>query len=460
MSLDAPERPIVDDELSRLFAPLASIPYVVLAVSGGGDSMALMWLYARWRALSDLPSQPVVVVTVDHGLRPESAQEATFVAGVARSLGLPHETVTWSGPKPATGLQAAAREARYALLAARATAGSDGSGAVVTAHTQDDQAETFLMRLARGSGLDGLAAMPPARPFAQQPNVMLLRPLLAIPGARLRATLRAAGQTWVDDPSNADPSNERVRWRQTAADRVVVGLSNARLGLAATRIARAREALDAAALALETSAVSIDPGMMSTIARNRFFAAPEEIQLRVLTRALSRHGGCHPPARLSEIERLADVVRTTETVPGQTLGGCFVSSGSGTLSICRESGRGLPTLELRPGDTAVWDRRFQVSLDDGAPGPCIVRAASVAEWSVLRAVIDDPHLPPSRLATTAPCFWRGSHVVALAEALIPPATDRHGLCNALNQASLGAAMAYFGCCRAEPIQGPGGFNDI
>src|SRR6267142_1543016 len=166
--------PISAQEAKRLFADWRGVPAIVLAVSGGPDSIALMWLAARWRrALARGPR--LIAVTVDHGLRPEAAAEAREVKRLARELDLPHRTLRWTGAKPKTGLPAAARAARYRLLAQAAR--TSGATHILTAHTRDDQAETLLMRLLRGSGIGGLAAM--ARE-SERDGVLLARPFLHV----------------------------------------------------------------------------------------------------------------------------------------------------------------------------------------------------------------------------------------------------------------------------------------
>src|SRR3954468_14872057 len=202
---DDDHSPISASEAKLLFADWQTAPALVLAVSGGPDSVAMMWLAARWRrALRRGPR--LVAVTIDHGLRNEAAREARDVKQLAKRLDLPHRTLRWTDAKPATGLQAAARDARYALLAraARAT----GATHVLTAHTRDDQAETLLMRMSRGSGIAGLAAM--ARQ-SQREGVVLARPLLDIPKARLVATLKKAKINFADDPTNRDAKFTRPR---------------------------------------------------------------------------------------------------------------------------------------------------------------------------------------------------------------------------------------------------------
>jgi len=239
--------PIRSEELEALFAPFALWPSCALAVSGGSDSSALMVLFADWLRLRGQDGASHVVVTVDHGLRAHSEEEARSVARAALGLGLPHATLVWQGPKPRSGIQAAARRVRYRLIGDYLR--SRSIALVLTAHTRDDQAETLLMRLARGSGLDGLSAMSPlsplAGPEAEAAGALWIgRPLLDIPKARLRATLKARGIAWIEDPSNAEPEFERTRLRAARAQLDALGLTPAMLALSAARLARVRRAVD------------------------------------------------------------------------------------------------------------------------------------------------------------------------------------------------------------------------
>src|SRR3981189_2886051 len=193
---DDDNSPISAQNARRLFADWKAVPAIVLAVSGGPDSIALMWLAARWRrALARGPR--LIAVTVDHGLRSQAAREARDVKRLARTLHLPHCPGRWPGPKPKPGLPAAARPARYRLLAQAARA--SGATHILTAHTRDDQAETLLMRLVRGSGIAGLAAM--AR-VTEREGVMLARPFLNVSKAQLVETLKRAKVGFADDPTN------------------------------------------------------------------------------------------------------------------------------------------------------------------------------------------------------------------------------------------------------------------
>ncbi|MDP1911271.1 MAG: tRNA lysidine(34) synthetase TilS, partial [Hyphomicrobium sp.] len=182
------DTPISAAEAEALFSDLDHVPALLLAVSGGPDSTALMVLAARWaRALKHGPE--LIAVTVDHGLRKESKREATEVARLAKQLGLAHRTLRWTGKKPVTGLPQAARVARYRLLAEAAR--KAGASHILTAHTLDDQAETVVIRLTRGSGMTGLAAMQRVSVLPMSGGLFLVRPLLDIAKARLIATLAA-----------------------------------------------------------------------------------------------------------------------------------------------------------------------------------------------------------------------------------------------------------------------------
>ncbi|QLH70294.1 tRNA lysidine(34) synthetase TilS [Rhodopseudomonas palustris] len=289
-------------EARRLFADWKAAPAIVLAVSGGPDSLALMWLAARWwRSLKRGPA--LAVVTVDHGLRPEAAAEARAVKRLAASLDLPHRTLRWSGDKPSTGIQAAARGARYRLLAKAAK--TLGASHVMTAHTRDDQAETVLMRLSRGSGIAGLAAM--AREI-ERDGVVLARPLLDVPKARLIATLAKARIDFATDPSNADPRFTRPRLRELMPQLAAEGCDARSLVRLAVRAARADAALELMTDGAEQFLASLDAGSERPgVDARAFLGLAAEIQIRLLLRTLSRHGHEGPP-ELGKVEALAEAL--------------------------------------------------------------------------------------------------------------------------------------------------------
>ncbi len=288
-------RPIEAAEAESLLGPaLSGASGVLLAVSGGPDSMALMALAA---GLDSAP--PLAVATVDHGLRSGSAAEADMVASAAASLGLAHTTLAWTGPKPSTGIQEAAREARYALLAGEAR--RLGFSHIATAHHADDQAETLLMRLAAGSGIAGLAGM---RERSLREGLALLRPLLGVEKARLVATCRARGVPFVEDPSNSDPRYGRTRARAVLESLSGDGLSASRLARLAARAARADDALALFAESALAEAGLRRTGCVAQVDWRALASQPAEIRLRALEILIRSTGESGPAMRLERLEAL------------------------------------------------------------------------------------------------------------------------------------------------------------
>lgn len=420
------ELAVHDQDLDDLFgALLAPFNRAVLAVSGGSDSMGLMVLAARWVASGRAPAGLAIeVATVDHGLRASSAREADWVAERAKALGFAHTTLVWGGNKPGSALQARAREARYALLVAHARGASPA--AIVTAHTADDQAETLLMRLGRGSGLDGLAGMAPSRSLLPDGSVRLVRPLLGLSKAFLATTLKEAGGTWLDDPSNERLDFERVRLRAAHDHLSALGLSNDKLALSAVRLTRARDALERVTDARLEALVDDHGGVYGSLARAAWEAEPEDIRVRLLSRLLGAFGGQAKPAQLSQVEALVAALARGRPV-AQTLGGCIVSQGRTTLRLYREPGHHtLSELLLMPGDRVVWDWRFRVgynaapdedwgqdSVDGAAAEPVRVRPLGLAAYATLRGRLAPKDRPPARAAAGLPSLWSGDRLLAV-----------------------------------------------
>jgi tRNA(Ile)-lysidine synthase len=335
------EAPISAQQARVLFADWKHAPAILLAVSGGPDSMALMWLATRWRkALARGPD--LLAVTVDHGLRPEAAREAHEVKRLARQLGMPHRTLRWSGEKPGSGLPAAARAARYRLLAR--VARQSGASHILTAHTRDDQAETLLMRLLRGSGIAGLAAM--ARE-SEREGVLIARPFLNVSKSQLIATLERAKIGYAEDPTNRDTRFTRPRVRHLIEGLSAEGGNPRNLARLASRLARANAAIeiltDGAAryLALRDQTFGSPRVAASTSFEAEAFARlPEEIRLRLLLRAIDRVGH-EGPAELGKTEALlAGLDRALRTAAKkqqprlkQTLAGAIVSLAGGRIVV-------------------------------------------------------------------------------------------------------------------------------
>jgi tRNA(Ile)-lysidine synthase len=294
-------------ELNRLFGGLQHFSPLVLAVSGGPDSTALMVLAARWRGRAEAPR--LVAVTVDHGLRKESKREAKAVEQLAHKLGIEHRTLAWTGRKPKTGLQEAARLARYRLLSKAAN--EVGAGYVLTAHTLDDQAETILFRMARGSGISGLAGMyvHSGVPVAGGQDVGLLRPLLNTPKSRLIATLKAAKIRYASDPTNRDPRFTRPRLRELMPVLAREGLTPSRLAVMARRAQRVEETLSqVVAAAVRRIAPGPWPAQGPVAMKAESFSdLPREVAIRLLGHAIAWTGD-EGPVELGKLEALFEAL--------------------------------------------------------------------------------------------------------------------------------------------------------
>jgi tRNA(Ile)-lysidine synthase len=328
-----PDDPLSNEGLERLFSSLNQASGILAAVSGGPDSMALMHGLARWAANGH--RTPIHVATVDHGLRAEAAEEAAFVAHEAALLSLPHRILAWSGQKPETGIQEAAREARYRLLVEHAR--EAGASHLVTAHTLDDQAETVMMRLSRGSGLSGLAGM---RRETNRQGIRHVRPLLGLPKSRLLDLCRLQGWRYVTDPSNADERYARVRWRRLMPLLAAEGLTAERLARFAERAAQADEALDLKAKeALDRGEPIFEAGTLSFHTR-ALTDEPFGIALRVLELALMQAGLDLDNSRLHRLEtcteRLLQAARAGEAL-SLTIAGAHLRLAQGPAQAGRVS---------------------------------------------------------------------------------------------------------------------------
>ncbi|WP_193367962.1 tRNA lysidine(34) synthetase TilS [Pelagibius marinus] len=367
------------DRLMAELGPFEPRPHVAAAVSGGPDSMALALLLADWLAPR---GGRLTAFTVDHGLRPESAEEAAWVAKQLKPLGVAHRTLRWEGPKPlkksGSSYQAAARAARYALLLKACE--TRGIFHLALAHHLEDQAETFLLRLGRGSGLDGLAAM---APVSETSGLRLLRPLLSISKAQLVELLAARGQEWVEDPSNADGAFARVRLRRLLPELADEGMTPARLGSASHNLGRARAALEADVAAALARAVRPDPAGFLDLDPALLRRESAEVSLRALARCLMAVGGCDYTPRLERLERLHAYLESG-LARGVTLGGCRIlprksSAGAERWLIVREAGRSAEAA-LKPGGALLWDGRFEVRLSRGATAE--TREKSAGEMTI------------------------------------------------------------------------------
>jgi tRNA(Ile)-lysidine synthase len=304
----ASEAPVSVAEAGALFANLFESPVLILAVSGGPDSTALLWLTARWRARRKQGPR-LIAVTVDHGLRKESAREALAVKRLAKKVNVDHRTLRWTGARPKTGIQEAARNARYRLLADAAH--KAGATHIVTAHTLDDQAETVLFRLARGSGITGLRGMARLSPLpaSGERKIGVVRPFLSLPKSRLLATLHAAKIPFTDDPSNRDPRFTRPRLRELMPSLATEGLDSRRLAVLARRMGRADQAIEQT---VDEAAARLSRGAGPVVFSSEYAELPAEIALRLLGRAITQVGD-EGPVELAKLEALYDALAAAMT---------------------------------------------------------------------------------------------------------------------------------------------------
>ncbi len=479
--------PIDGEERDRLFEAACDRP-MALCVSGGSDSMALMHLAAEWSSSSEkrsywanwweaqrLPHSnplagsidigglsrpdwlsrittreqlfacggppPLVVLSVDHGLREGSAAEAEFVAREAEKLGLPHQILQWTAHKPCRGLQEAAREARRRLIlevlrAESVIVGGFAHGEafavfrrdILLAHHLEDQAETFLMRLARGSGLEGLGGMRACGEVddqeywgqSQTAEYRVRRPFLGVSKTRLKSSLRARGAEWVEDPSNEDERFERVRVR-----RVMTLLEP--LGFSAEKIASSARRLQDAGSGLECLAEQWRPlrwhcGLFGEIELEDRCLRGSYLLARTLRLAIRGFGGGAREAELAQLEKLAGLAldtRSRMSCGGLTLGGCkieFVGKEASVIRIYREGkGKGLATVPLDEGRVVKWDGgRFTVSPVAGMGQGAVVRPLGVDGWAQLKRQV--PELAdlrwPAAAVATIPVIEKRGVVVA------------------------------------------------
>ena len=351
--------PLEMTDLDAAFEVFRSLERAVLAVSGGADSLALMVLLEEYRRKHDLPLK-IHVASVDHGLRPDAAMECAYVKDLAASLGLPHRTLKWDGGDRSRNLQSEARKARYELLSAYA--GTLDCRDLVVAHHRDDQAETFIMRLIRGSGVTGLGAM---RRKTDLNEFCLHRPFLDIPKSRLVASLKVRDVRWIEDPSNQKDDFLRVRVRGLMPHLAKEGCDGARLSATARRLRRADDALDAHTEMVFQRQTGAEPGRALSVALVDYVKHHQEVRLRLLRKIIPYVTGPDYPPSEDKMIALDDCF--LEALDGdkggrRTLCGCCFEWRDGLLWIYREHGRLPRRLAFRSGDPVDWFGLYKVQV--------------------------------------------------------------------------------------------------
>lgn len=368
-----------------------------VAVSGGGDSMALLEVLRNWGKAE------LLVASLDHGLRPEARSEIALVSAYAKQHGLSHTVLDWRWDQQGN-LQQAAREGRRAAL--RDWAVRCGLSHIALGHTADDQAETVLMRLARGSGVDGLSAMEKLR---KEGDVTWLRPLLDVRRVDLRAYLKTAGLFWADDPSNEDTRFDRVKARQMMETLAPLGMNVPRLAQTADHMRQQRELADWAVTRAAADVRRLDQGDV-VFDREALNALPIALQTRLLSDAL---GAVSSSPYRPRYKALLAALRSDAPTP---LHGCLMLPRGGQLHITREW---QAVRDLRCPVEGLWDQRWQLipppetplrGLEIGALGEAGL--AEIPEWRASAR--------PRQSLMASPAVWQGNQLVAAPLA---------GLCN-------------------------------
>jgi len=420
--LDGPlsDLPLEDpDRLNLLFAPVQGERQLGLAVSGGVDSLSLMMLAARWTALHETPPQ-VRVFTVNHGLRKEAKSETEFVASLAAELGFEFDILEGEIKDPESRLQEKARALRYQLIGEAMD--EQGITCLLTGHHCDDQAETVLMRLAKGSGVGGLGGM---SKISVRQGLFVFRPFLEVRRSELEEFIDRQETSAVDDPSNQNKKFERVRWRQFMPQLNEAGLSSEMIGLSAMRLRRADQALNELTERIYDDLFVIDPFGCLFFDLAELSKQPAEIAIRLLARALDDAGGDGQAPTLLQVEALFDHLQSgVFAFKGLTLGGCGIKEKDGIGQIFREAGRlGEATISVDPGRSVRWDSRFQIIAAQDLTSPlCVVPAIDMT-----RNMLDNilPGLPyvPMQAVHSAPLVFVEDQIMALGEHVLAEGVD-------------------------------------
>jgi tRNA(Ile)-lysidine synthase len=384
------------------FSPLSG--KIAIAVSGGPDSMALAFCVKRWG------QRELVALVVDHGLRTESTQEAEQVKERLENMNIAVEILKWQHENVTTRLHEKARDARYRLLTEACT--RLGAGDLFVAHHREDQAETVLMRLAKGSGVEGLAGIAIT---SMRDNIRILRPFLTVAKQNLIATCVAADIHTVADPSNTSDKFARGRLRKIMPVLSNEGMTIDSLNLLGERARETNDALDFyATLFMQTFAIPVQGGCIR-IDCDALRKIPRATAARVMAKALRyTHDAGYPPERLA-LATLLDAILMAQHPTVRSLYGCLLSLTGSQMLILREPAAVAEIIPAMPGQTLLWDTRWSISLPP-----------DITAGSVIKALGNQPHkridtlapglrrmVPQGRVRATLPALWHGSDLIAI-----------------------------------------------
>ena len=377
--------PLSNQEFDKLMAGLSFDwpDKIAVAVSGGGDSMALLLLLATWCERNDVA---LYGLTVDHDLRAASQDEALQVREWFLKANVPHQILKWRGNKPTSNIQSEARKARYQLMGDWCA--EQGIKQLFLAHHMEDQAETFLMRLLRGSGVDGLSAMECVADLpVSNLEIQIVRPLLTVNKERLLLCLRDAGQEWISDPSNKNEDFTRVKVRNLLEQSEIDGLNSVKLSKTAQKMGRVRSLLDDLTNQAELDLVRFDVLGYAQIDGNFTENLHEEIALRLLARILKRvSGGAYVPRYEKLLSFYQDLKK--DAFSGQTLSGCVIfKNKKSQIIFVREAATVKDDIKITKPKQILWDNRFIVNTNDQQG-----RVVAFAKIQLIELIKDAPNL--------------------------------------------------------------------
>ena len=406
MSLNGDRGLTLDQEkiLARLNYILPEEGTVAVALSGGADSKALTLLVNNWARHE---GRTICALTVDHGLRPEAAREAQQMAEWCQGLHIQHTILTLDRTLPTTGIQEAARNERYRVMEEFCEHAS--IPALLVAHHMDDQAETVLMRLSRGSSIDGLGGMQTVRNL--NGRVTLYRPLLDVPKQMLIDYLKQRDESWIEDPSNQKDDFTRVRLRKLMPALAHEGLNASRFVTLADRMQSVREALDWSVEHLAVEHLFLhEIGYAELLEEDALVhKVPAELLQRLIALAII---WANPGARI-KLEKLETLIRSWKEegcVDKSTLAGCVLipQEKKKRLLVVREP-RDLPVVAV-DRDRMIWDQRFEIS---GLRPGQVVRALDQDGWNILKGR-NEQKLPPYVVSRITPSVWHGEALISSA----------------------------------------------
>ena len=400
--------PISSAEFSALMTKIETFCFagegIAVAVSGGADSSALMELMREWSLEN---KTKLFILTVDHKLRTSSRREALAIREYCLNIGLEHHLLEWFGEKPKSGVQAAARTARYNLM--RDWCRERSVQTIMVGHTIEDQAETFLLRMSRGSGARGLSGMPLV---STSGGINIVRPLLGISRQRLLATLKTKSIRWIDDPSNVDCQFERVKIREKTIKLRENQISPSSIAAVARVFGELRALRDRDNVRILNSIGKFHDEGFIDVDRNQLFNLNVEKASRFILASLIEVGGIYYPPRRKRLQRLMNSLESSGIVKA-TLGGCIIVSNKNRLRIFREFNTISDVRQVNADCVITWDGRFLVSFKSKLREHTYqIGALGKLGWqSISNVMRDNRSLPPGPVRVGLPAIWKNNKVI-------------------------------------------------